>query len=409
MAAVDDDYDLLIVGGGMVGASLAVALDATGLRIAIIEAVPFGQPGQPSYDERSIALAYGSRRILAAMGLWEALAGSVAAIRRIHVSDQGHWGAMRMDCRERRTDALGYVVANRDLGRVLFERLQSSSTIELIAPATMQQMSGTGAGMVVDVETAAGPRRLRTRLLVGADGGQSRVRELAGIAAERHDYGQTALIANVTTERAHEGRAFERFTAEGPLAMLPMTEGRCSLVWTRRSAHMADLLALDDDDFMMALEAAFGRRLGRIRRVGERAAYPLSLVFARSLTASRLALIGNAAHSLHPVAGQGFNLGLRDVATLAECIVQAHRSGADPGSDAVLADYARWRQRDQQRVVRMTDTLVGLFANEDPPLVLLRNSGLLALDMLPTLKYHFMEQMMGVAGRQPSLACGLPL
>ena len=409
MSRSESEYDLIIAGGGLAGACLAVALADTPLRIAIVEAVPYGEPGQPSYDDRSIALAYGSRRILESMGLWRGLAERVSPIRRIHVSDQGHPGALRMDAEERRLDALGYVVENRELGAVLFERLSACPRVDVLAPARLLDTRSTGDGRLAEIGVPDGIRHLRCRLIVGADGGRSRVREIAGIDVDEHDYGQSALIANVSCQRAHEGMAYERFTPDGPLAMLPMTGGRCSLVWTRRPEEAEALRALDEAAFLEALQTAFGRRLGRLLQVGSRHVYPLSLIVARELTADRLALIGNAAHSLHPVAGQGFNLGLRDIAVLAECLAGAVREGQDPGAPEVLEGYARWRRDDLRRAVRLTDGLITLFANENPLLVTLRNAGLVAMDLVPCVKQAFVRQMTGMAGRQPRLARGLPV
>ena len=409
MSRPENEYDLVIAGGGLAGACLAVALADTLLRIAIVEAVPYGEPGQPSYDDRSIALAYGSRRILDAMGLWRGLSERVSPIRRIHVTDRGHPGALRMDAAERRLDALGYVVENRDLGAVLFERLSACPRIDVLAPARLLDTRPDSQGRLVEIGVPDGIRYLRCRLIVGADGGRSRVRELAGIEVDEHDYGQSALIANISCQRPHEGTAHERFTPDGPLAMLPMTSGRCSLVWTRRPEEAEALRALDEAAFLEALQKAFGRRLGRLLRVGSRHVYPLSLIVARELTAERLALIGNAAHSLHPVAGQGFNLGLRDIAVLAECLASAAREGRDPGAPGVLEDYARWRHDDLRRAVRLTDGLIALFANENPLLVALRNAGLVAMDLTPCLKGAFVRQMAGMAGRLPRLARGLPV
>ncbi len=403
------DYDLIVAGGGLAGACLAVALSETPSKVAIVEAVPYGDPGQPSYDDRSIALAYGSRRILDSMGLWDDLSDHACPIRRIHVSDLGHPGAMRMDADERRIDALGYVVENRAFGAVLFDRLAACSRVDVLAPARLVETDLDESGRRVVIDTPEGVRSLRCRLLVGADGVRSRVRELAGIEVEARDYGQTAVIANVSTQNPHRGVAYERFTEEGPLAMLPMTGGRCSLVWTRRPERAESVLSLDDPSFLAALQSAFGRRLGRLTRVGSRHAYPLSLVVARRLTAERIALIGNAAHSLHPVAGQGFNLGLRDVAILAEGIAAVVRRNGDPGSPEGLDDYARRRWNDLERAVRTTDGLISLFANDHPLLVGARNVGLVAMDLIPCLRERFVRRMMGQDGRQPRLARGLPV
>jgi 2-octaprenyl-6-methoxyphenol hydroxylase len=247
------------------------------------------------------------------------------------------------------------------------------------------------------------------RLVVAADGGQSSVRAAAGIGVEERDYGQVAVIANVTPSRPHQGVAYERFTDSGPMALLPMSEGRCALVWTLPPRDAEAVLALDDSPFLVAAQERFGDRVGRLLRVGRRSAYPLTFRLARGQAGERTVVIGNAAHTLHPVAGQGFNLGLRDAAVLAQVLVDAVRSGADPGAAAVLAAYARWRAPDQSRVAIFTDTMVRVFSSGSHLVAVARNAGLLALDLLPGLSSGFARHAMGLAGRQPRLALGLPL
>jgi len=403
------DYDLIIVGGGMVGASLACALGSTALRIAVIEAVPLRASSQPSYDDRSIALAYGSRRIFAAMGLWDELASAVTPIKRIHVSDRGRFGMLRMDAAQYGYGALGYVVENRDLGKLFSARLKKLENVDLLCPCELTALETGTDRACVQVSMEGGKKVLSAQLIIGADGGRSVVRDLAGIATRRWDYGQCAVIANVTPGRPHDNTAFERFTDSGPLAMLPMSENRCSLVWTVNQGQEEALLALDDAEFLARLQERFGYRLGILRKAGRRAAYPLALMMAGPSDIPRLALIGNAAHTLHPVAGQGFNLGIRDVAALAEVISQARHAGGDIGAARVLKRYNSWRRQDQQRVARLTDGLVRLFSTTFPPLVLGRNLGLLALDQLPPVKRLMMRQAMGLAGRLPRLARGLPV
>jgi 2-octaprenyl-6-methoxyphenol hydroxylase len=301
---------------------------------------------------------------------------------------------------------------------VFAEILPRVEGLETICPATLASARTTDEAVHLTLEVTEGNgrrtmRELSTRLLVGADGGDSTVRRHGGIEASRVDYGQSAVIANVTPELPHGGRAFERFTDSGPLAMLPLrrdAEGeRCALVWTVRSEYREDMLALDDASFLAALQACFGNRLGRLRRVGARSAYPLALLRAQRYTADRLALVGNAAHTLHPVAGQGFNLGLRDAATLAELIVASCRDGGDPGAAQVLARYEAWRRQDQRRAIALTDGLIRVFTSGFAPLVAARNLGMVALDLVPALKGVLARQTMGIAGRLPRLARGLPL
>ena len=404
------DFDLIIVGGGMVGASLACALGNTALRIAVIEAVPLQAPSQPSYDDRSIALAYGSKRIFTGMGLWSSLQAGVTAIKKIHVSDRGHFGMVHMDAADSACEALGYVAESRTLGRVFAARLAALDNVELLCPAELVALENDPDAVCVELLGPNGPQKLRTRLLVGADGGNSLVRRLAGIEVTRRDYGQSAVIANITPSHPHNNIAYERFTPTGPVALLPLSGRRCSLVWTVHRGQEDGLLALDEPTFLARLQAHFGYRLGMLEKVGCRRSYPLSLMMARPQGApGRLALIGNAAHSLHPIAGQGFNLGIRDVAALAEVLNVAATQGQDIGTAAVLAQYQSWRQRDQRRVAALTDSLVHLFSNKLPPLVLARNLGLAVLDLLPSARRSLMRQTMGLTGRLPRLARGLPL
>jgi len=402
-----EHYDLLIVGGGMVGASLACALGGQPLRVGVIEAVPFRAESQPSYDDRSIALAYGARKIFEGMGLWDDVAKIVTPIEKIHVSDRGHFGATRMDARSEGYPALGYVIENRDLGQLFATRLAAYSNIELICPATLKNFTIGSDYAEVVIERDGEMKTLTTQLLVGADGGRSIVRQLAGITNSVDDYGQSAMIANVTPGNEHHNIAYERFTDSGPLALLPMSEGRCSLVWTVKRNKADEVMGWDDATFLSHLQQRFGMRLGPFQKTGRRNAYPLSLVRANENIRPRLALVGNAAHVLHPIAGQGFNLGFRDVAALAQVVVDAKEG--DIGTLPVLEQYDEWRKHDQACVIHLTDGLVRLFSNQITPLVIGRNSGLLAMDMIPPVKRALMRQTMGLSGKLPKLARGIPL
>lgn len=403
----DNTYDILVSGGGLVGASLACALSGHGLRIGLVEAVAYGDPGQPAYDDRAIALAAGTQRIFAAMGLWAELAARATPIHRIHVSDRGRFGFARLDRADEGVEALGYVALGRDLGAVLGARLAGLEDVDLISPARVTGADFSDDGARVCIEAAVGERSVGARLLVAADGAQSTLRDLLKVPTAVWEYGQTAVIANVTPERPHGHVAYERFTDSGPLALLPMSEGRCALVWTLRDDQVGTAMALDDAAFLARLQERFGQRLGRLTRVGRRSAYPLRLVRARESVRPRLALIGNAAHTLHPIAGQGFNLGLRDVAALAEVLLDAQREGRDLGDPAVLQRYADWRQGDHRRVIAFTDGLARLFASPLPPVAWARDLGLLALDLCPPAKRVFARLTMGRAGRLPRLARGL--
>ena len=414
------DYDIIIVGGGLAGVTLAHALDNQGLRIALIESAPFKLQAQPNYDDRAIALSYGSRRVFEGLALWQPLSRLVTPIRKIHVSDRGHFGVTRIDSREEGVEALGYVITARDLGKVLVEAMTTDSSIDIISPATVQGISIESTHATLDVTTAAGEARaFTTRLVVAADGGQSSIRSLLNIETSEVDYQQSAIIANISCQRFHDNVAYERFTEQGPIALLPMSDStsqdrneyghRCALVWTQPAAQVEHIMALGDAQFLSQLQERFGQRLGRFTHVGTRNAHPLRLIRCKDQVRERLAIIGNAAHTLHPIAGQGFNLGVRDVAALAQVLVDAARQQQDPGSLDVLQSYAQWRKRDQQTMTGFTDTLVRVFSNRFAPLALARNAGLLATDLIAPLKHTLARHTMGIAGKLPRLSRGLRL
>ncbi len=403
------DFDLLVVGGGMVGASLARSVSGLGLRVAVVEAFALEGDSQPSFDDRVIALSWGSRLILQGIGVWTAMARAAEPIRRIHISDRGHFGFTHLDHAQEGVEALGYVVTARAMGEVLQQDLADQSGVAFICPAKLTAFTIEPDRVQVDLRQGDVAKTYSTRLLVAADGGDSQVRRLLSIALREREYGQTAIIANLTASQQHGGVAYERFTDSGPLAMLPMTEGRISMVWTARDDEVESLMALDDEDFLQGLQRRFGYRLGRLETIGRRFAYPLRLRQAAEQVRSRVALIGNAAHTIHPVTGQGFNLGLRDVAVLADLIRDAAHAQQDLGDMALLKHYADWRRRDQQAVAWITDSLARLFANPLGPLRLARNLGLLGLDGLPSLKHLVARQFMGINGRLPRLGRGVSL
>lgn len=407
---MNTDFDILIVGGGMVGASLGVALGALPLRVGLIEAVEFESSAQPSYNDRTVALSYGSKKIFESLHVWQRIeAQGATPIEKIHISDRGRFGFTRLTASDAGVEALGFVVENRALGRALKAALAETLNLNFLCPARMQEITFTPEAARVTVMHGDRIETLSARLVVAADGGNSAVRGQAGIEAQRTDYKQTALVTNVSIEFAHQNIAYERFTGSGPLALLPMRDRRCAVVWSLAPEQVETFLALTDAQFLEALQECFGTRLGRFQKVGKRIAYPLGLTKVGEHIRSRLVLIGNAAHTVHPVAGQGFNLGLRDVAALAQVLAEAQQGGEEPGDINVLQRYLDWRRRDNFAVSAFTDGLVRLFSNDFLPLSLARNVGLVAVDLLPPLKRRLLRLSMGLAGRLPRLARGLPL
>jgi len=400
-------YDVIIVGGGLVGSSLAWALRASGLRIALLEAGAWTIPASAD-DKRIIALSYVSQQIYQGMQIWDAIRPYATPIQHIHISDRGRFGFTRLHCEELRLPALGYVVKAAALARLLREQLQDSD-VTILAPAQFSEVETTADMATVKIEMHGALQTLQTRLLVAADGGNSQVRQHLNIEATERDYGQTAIIATVTLEKPHGHVAYERFTSTGPCALLPMTEHTCSLVLTVRHADAPAILALSEPEFLAVLQQRFGWRLGRCLASSPRQAYPLQLLQVKQAETPRVAVIGNAAHTLHPIAGQGLNLGLRDVATLAETLLERQCAGHDIGDVETLALYMRRQQPDQRWVVGLTDLLVNVFSNAVPPLTCLRNLGLVMLDGIPPLKRQFMQQMVGLGGHSGDLVRGLPV
>ncbi|NNJ93002.1 MAG: 2-octaprenyl-6-methoxyphenyl hydroxylase [Gammaproteobacteria bacterium] len=404
-----NSYDVIIVGGGMVGASLAHALSGHGLSIAVIESYSLNTTSQPSYDDRAIALSYGSKRILDALGLWSKLASSAEAIDKIHVSEQGQFGFARLDHHEEGVEALGYVVTARDLGSVLLPTLTEVDDVSLLCPATLEDFSLQDNKVTANVLIAGKPSTLQAKLLVAADGGQSSVREQLGIKVSESDYGQSAIVSNVSSQQPHNNIAYERFTTTGPVALLPMTENRSALVYTVKNEDQQAVMALSDDEFLQQLQHRFGYRLGKFTRMGKRFVYELKLKQVDEHIRHRVALIGNAAHTVHPVAGQGFNLGIRDVAALAEVIVEADQRQADIGQLSVLSEYENWRKKDHRNVMTATDSMVKLFEHPLAVVKMARNAGILAVDMLPGTRHLISRFAMGLTGKQPKLSRGITL
>jgi len=401
------EFDVAIVGGGMVGASCALALAGTGRSVVLIEGTAPDSTAQPSFDERTTALGNASRRIFEGLGVWERMRPQAAAIRAIHVSEAGRFGVARLNAEAQGIDAFGYVVANRVIGAALWSALANATGVTARVPARPATVAIAADAVTLTIVDVAGePEELRARVVVAADGAHSLVRAAAGIESSIEDYGQVALVVNVRADRPHEGIAFERFTPSGPLAVLPLYDGSFTVVWTAAPKHATHLLEQSDAAFLDELQRRFGWRAGRFVHVGRRASYALTLTRAAASVALRTALIGNAAQALHPVAGQGFNLGLRDAAMLAELIAAG---GADAGAAVLLNQFADWRTRDRSGVIRFTDGLVKLFGDRRWSVGVLRNLGLLLFDLAPPAKSALARVSAGFDGPTPRLARGLGL
>ena len=391
------DYDIAIIGAGMVGATLAHAVARLGLRTLVIEHHPLVENSDhPGYDDRAIALAWGSRQILESLALWPQLAAEASPIRQIHVSEQGRFGITRLHSRDYGVEALGYVVTGQQLGRVLLGRITTLPGVTLAAPAKLIDLQQHPRHIALTINEENGITQRTTRLLVAADGARSLVRQRLGIGAREWDYHQSAIITTLTSTQPRPALAFERFSEEGPLALLPLLAGRYAAVWSVAEERREQVMALDDGAFAQQLSACFGTRLGTLRVSAPRRCYPLRLVHADRLGHGRALLIGNAAHALHPITGQGFNLGLRDVAALADLLQQAQRQGSELGGESMVAAYSAARLADQRLLTLVTDGLIRLFTNPLPPLRLGRSLGLTLLDNSPRLKGALARRFMGL-------------
>jgi 2-octaprenylphenol hydroxylase len=403
-----NNFDIAIIGGGMVGASLALLLakQKPDWKIALLEAQLFSvaeqSEYQPSFDARSTAIAQGSVEILRELGAWEKLALHATAISQVHVSDAGHFMGGLIDASAYDFDAVGYVIPNAWIGRVLLAQLQAHNNIQLFSPARVEKLIPLQLGSQLHVQFGNAMLELNCKLAVVADGGDSPLRQSLGIDAHIKDYNQTALIANVAYSEPHKGVAYERFTAHGPLALLPLGHSACAkesaLVLTLPRTQANDISALNDEEFLQHLQHRFGHRLGKFLRVSQRHSYELKLVTASEQIRSHIALVGNAAHFLHPVAGQGFNLSLRDCVCLVDALLQGHVAGKQLGELSVLQDYLHRQKLDQTLTIEFSDKLVRMFSSSSLPLVALRHLGFIGLDLLPTVKTHFAAQTMGTAG-----------
>lgn len=393
---VKTQVDILIVGGGLTGASLSLALRGLGFSTLLIEAQAFVEKIKPDFDARSLALSPASQRILNMLGIWDILKTYATPIESIHVSDQHRFGASRLHAEK--NNPLGYVVEMQYINLALTTLLDKQSVLAPVTVAAIDLNEGC-----VTAQTSSGEQCISAKLIVAADGTESKLRQLCGLSTTIKEYGQEAIVANVGLARPHDFKAFERFTRSGPLALLPMQDNRMSLVWSLTPDETNQMMIVDDTEFLKQLQNAFGYRLGRFVKLGKRHRYPLKQSIMPQQSKWPIVFVGNAAHTLHPVAGQGFNLGLRDVATLAQCI-------ANEGlSQIMLEHYLKLRAHDQRSIKHLTDGLVQLFTNRLPGVGLARNLGLIALDNVPALKNLLARYARGFGGVIPDLVCEIAL
>ncbi|MGL1956565.1 MAG: 2-octaprenyl-6-methoxyphenyl hydroxylase [Colwellia sp.] len=429
------NFDIVISGGGLSGSLMALSLakltkaDGSLLSIAIIETnrVELNHPDNVNklnspnklskstrlhettlFDDRVLALSHGSAKYLESVGAWQFLSADACAIKTIDISDRGHYGKARLNAADHKVNALGYVVEMALIGKAQLKALNlytaKKANIHWFSPDSITDIDwlANSNGECITIKLASN-QQLHTSLLLACDGAKSPCRELANIDTRCSDYNQVALIANVATQKPHQNKAYERFTEHGPIAMLPLAslknevnkQSRCSLVWTMSPEAADKIRSLNDDDFKQALELAFGSWLGEITQVGKRDVYPLVLLQASKQIYHRLALIGNASHTIHPIAGQGFNLGVRDIEKMSVLIANALKLGQDIGSFSSLNNYAQHREKDHNQVIELTDSLVTLFSNNLPPLVAGRNIALKVLNYCSPLKNALVKKTMG--------------
>jgi 2-octaprenyl-6-methoxyphenol hydroxylase len=415
-----DDAELIVAGAGLNGMLLAVACAGAGLDVTVIDPQMPAAMLDRGFDGRTSAIAYGSRLVLDGIGLWPLVAADAEPIREIRVADDNSPLFLHYDARDlgaERGDGatpLGYIVENRVLRRALFDLAQRLPNLRLVMPACVAAVEAGATGVAAVLDTG---ERLRARLVAAADGKDSPLRQAAGIAAFEWRYKQTGIVTTVAHERPHAGIAVEHFLPAGPFAILPMADepsndaapsrrGRSSIVWTEDAALAPHLLALPEAEFAAELAARFGDFLGAVEPVGPRRSYKLALLQAERYVGRRLALVGEAAHVIHPIAGQGLNIGIRDVAALAELVIDQRRRGLDIGDDSVLRHYQRWRRPDALLLASVTDGLNRLFSNDIPPVRLARDLGLAAVHRLMPLKRLLMRHAMGTLGDRPRLARG---
>lgn len=402
-------YDIAIVGAGAVGGSLACALSQAGFSIALIEKTGASAAQQPAFDERHLGFSRSTQVTLQGLGLWPDMAVAAVSISRIHVSSRGRFGSVMIDAVDEGLEALGYVLPAREIGRVLHQAIAAQDNIKLFAPASLLSASSSPDRADIELQCDGETVAITADLLIGADGAESQVREQFAIKSTRWEYEQSAVIANVDVQSADTGLAFERFIDGGVIALLPRSEAGYAAVCSVDNAEANRLMTMQDSEFSAYISDCLGSHISTVNMVGKRNRFPLALVRAKEVVRDRLVLIGNAAHYIHPVAAQGFNLSMRDMAALTETLVKARREGQSIGDPTVLQSYANWRKQDERLMVAFTDGLIRLFTNPLLPIALLRQKGLLLLRYSPFLRKAFTRVVTGRVGKQAALVRGIGL
>lgn len=388
-------YDIIIIGGGMVGASLACALQNTNLRIALVDATPL----QAHADHRLIALNYSSYVLLNNLGIWQDLSSHAAPIQQVHISDRGHFGKIRLKAEEVGVQALGYVVPAQEINSALNRTIAKQSTVTILRPATLKQLSQVPTHATIAIETTEGMIELQGKLIIGADGTHSSVRELLNIPTETTPCEQSALVTVTELHRPHLNIAYERFHQSGAIAMLPLVDERVATIWTDDNHIIRNLLQQDDVAFLATLQKQFGYRLGRLKYIGKRYSYPLHMLRSKQTIQQRVVLLGNAAHTLLPLAAQGLNLALAEIAMLTQCII-------DNPTEPNWQLYQTWQEKQQANSTRLSHQLPKLFSDDFSLVTIARQIGMIGLDMCPPIKKRFAWQAMGRKGQLPRLLLG---
>ena len=413
-------FDIIIVGGGMVGATAVLALADLNLKIALIEPIAPELDTSSSFDQRAVALSASSVAIFKSLGVWQKIKPLAESIKKIHISDKGRFGFARLDAKDYPVEALGEVIPLDQTGPLLWQTIDELDNVEVFCPCNLVAINSMkpkvdSDPLTIVISSKRGERvELSTNLLLGSDGTFSTTAQLAQIDSTREEYQQRAIIANISTEKDHNNCAFERFTENGPLALLPLTRSRMSLVWCQKEAEFESTMELNDQQFVEKLQMEFGYRLGRITKVGERNQYPLALQLAKKPFKNRVLLLGNSAHTLHPIAGQGFNIGLRDVAALRDAVENTldnstAKTASLLGSSQFLENYVESRRADWEQTIFATDSLVRIFSHDFLGLAILRDKALNIFDKVPLVKEKLAYSAMGFSGESAKLTRGLKL